>query len=199
MVSDRQIIDRIKKMSDKDLMEMLTAGPSGYTPLALQTAKQELTARGGKEALIAQIGKQTAAEEQEDILRQQLKERRPRVPTGCKTLSILWIIGSLIIVFQLWTRPEPMYHRITTTATGVLFALCALATLLGNRFGLAVLAALLMLAGISIPAASYVASKQISFLVLLMSVAFFLGPALYLLFKWKLYGEIAKYKSTTPI
>jgi hypothetical protein len=51
-----QIVERIKSLSDEDLIKILREKRNEYTPFALEVAQQELSKRGGKDKLQERMG-----------------------------------------------------------------------------------------------------------------------------------------------
>ena len=57
---EKEIADRISKLSNDDLIKMLEATRETYTPLALEVAQRELDRRGGKSLLLERLRKNEA-------------------------------------------------------------------------------------------------------------------------------------------
>lgn len=208
MEKEKQIVDRIKDLSNEDLLKMLQQDLSNYTTFALEAASQELSARGGKEAVIKKIEKEKEKENQLQIEREKKERERPKVPVSCKVIGLVCIVlsfGLILRNYDAYTHywwiaklrldmPAKIVQIAFDFGLPVLIALSAGAMIYGNKIGLAVLSFILLMYVI-VPLAFSIQSGTgvresfsiVSLVCLLLSF--------YLFFNWKHFTRIAEYRS----
>ncbi len=202
MEQDKQIVDRIKNLSNEDLLKMLEQDSSNYTPSAWQTALQELLARGGKEILVQKVEKEKKEKNNWIITRDKREKERPKVPLACKALGWFFIIGSLSLMYdywikpgayQYWNQPGAEFTKIVMSVISLFVVTSAFAMLAGNKIGLAVFSSFLLIGGVGLTAGMYFHNKTLSPLSFIIGLLFGL-LSFYLFSKWKLFVRIAEYK-----
>ena len=101
---------RLKGISDEDLLDMVNKNPEDYTPDAIRKAKEEVERRGGAEKLYAIIdAKYQSIREEEDRTRAEqdglLKElkfnARKRISIG-----VLWLLGLAVVIAVMYNSLE---------------------------------------------------------------------------------------------
>ena len=116
---------------------------------------------------------------------------KPNVPVGCKVISWFLIIGSAIVSLQYLYRPIPIAIKYSMFGAAILIMVLASLTLRGSKIGLIAFAVLLIAIGISISIADYINNKITpNYMVIIMSILFYLLPSIYLLSKRKLYSRV---------
>lgn len=126
----QQLRERISKLSNPELLQILKAPPDDYTPLALGIAREELARRGGEDAIQLQVPLEVPKESESGLDERACPKcdgTDIRKHSGCGSVVIAVVISIVLaIVSGLSGQSESMMPIVVVASIAMAFSFAAI-------------------------------------------------------------------------